>query len=101
MKLDARHASDAERCESVVVAIAPGKGGEWHLTPAQCAAIRRHAWPDYTPEQMIPEIPFDVAEWGEGPDPWPGGLFKEQAEFDAAVEKSSALPRGAPLPPKR
>lgn len=39
-------------------------------------------------EQWIPEIPFDVAEWGDKPDPHPEGLFKTKKEYDEAVAEA-------------
>jgi hypothetical protein len=44
---------------------------------------------DVPREKWIPEIPFDVAVWGDAPDMWPDGLFsskKEREEAEAAAE---------------
>ena len=53
----------------------------------------------YSPEEQLPQIPFDVADWGDLPDPWPGGLFADEAEREAAIAKSEFLPRTPPKPP--
>jgi hypothetical protein len=44
-------------------------------------------------------IPFDIAEWGDLPLPYPDGLFKDEADRQAAIEKSAALPKSPPKPP--
>jgi hypothetical protein len=48
------------------------------------------------PESWVPHPVNDVAEWGDKPDPWPGGLFRSQEEFDAV--DTSGLPRTPPMP---
>lgn len=52
----------------------------------------------YPREKFIEEIPFDVADWGDKPDPWPEGLFRSKREYDAAVVESKKLPKTPPRP---
>jgi len=47
-------------------------------------------------EKWIPEIPFDVAVWGDKPDPYPDGLFENDAAFQAARERAAEKPRPEP-----
>jgi hypothetical protein len=35
--------------------------------------------PPYPPESWIPEIPFDF-DWMDKPNPYPGGIFKDEAD---------------------
>lgn len=52
----------------------------------------------YPRSDWISEIPFDVSDWGDVPDPWPDGLFRSKAEYDRAVVESSKLPKTPPTP---
>jgi len=53
----------------------------------------------YLPEQQLPQIPLDIAEWGDLPLPYPEGLFANEAEREAAAAKSEFLPRTPAMPP--
>jgi hypothetical protein len=52
----------------------------------------------YSPEEWIPEIPFDAADWGDKQLAYPDGLFDSEADFQEAIRKPSALPTKPPLP---
>lgn len=53
----------------------------------------------YPPEKQLPIIPFDIAEWDDLPDPYPDGLFDDDADRAAWAAKSGALPTRPPKPP--
>lgn len=55
-------------------------------------------YPPYPPESWIPEIPFDVADWGDKPGAWPRELFRSEAEYEAAVKASEDRPQGPSHP---
>jgi hypothetical protein len=52
----------------------------------------------YPRDRWIPEIPFDVAEWGDTPEPWPEGLFRSEQELRQAKVAALDLPQGEPRP---
>lgn len=53
-----------------------------------------------TREKWIPEKPFDVADWGDKPDPWPGGAFASEQELADATERTKDWPLDPPMPSK-
>jgi hypothetical protein len=54
--------------------------------------------PPYPRSKWIPEIPFDVAEWDDIPNPYPDGIFTDEKDRKKAEALAETMRKTAPLP---